>query len=71
MTGRSVNTATIDAHRYDAPNDETCGLLGEREENAPSSWNFSIDVASARERTSNEIATNGLYFSVSTPDPSK
>src|SRR5258706_5351177 len=51
-----ASTATIYAHRYDAPNDETSGLLGGREANAPSSWNFSIEVASALERTVNEIA---------------
>ena len=54
-----ASTATIYAHRYDGPNDETSGLLGGQEENAPSSWNFSIDVASAWERTLNEIATDG------------
>jgi uncharacterized protein (TIGR01777 family) len=54
-----ASTATIYAHRYDGPNDETSGLLGGREKNAPSAWNFSIDVASAWERTFNEIATDG------------
>jgi len=54
-----ASTATIYAHRYDAANDETSGLLGGGEENAPSSWNFSIDVASAWERTFNETAING------------
>ena len=54
-----ASTATIYAHRYDGPNDEISGLLGGREKNAPSSWNFSIDVASAWERTFSEIATDG------------
>jgi NAD dependent epimerase/dehydratase family enzyme len=56
---KQASTATIYAHRYDGPNDETSGLLGGREKNAPSSWNFSIDVASAWERTFNEMATDG------------
>jgi len=54
-----ASTATIYAHRYDGPNDETSGLLGGREANVPSSWNFSIEVASAWERTFNEIAADG------------
>jgi uncharacterized protein (TIGR01777 family) len=54
-----ASTATIYAHRYDGPNDETSGLLGGREANVPSSWNFSIEAASAWERTFNEMATEG------------
>ena len=53
-----ASTATIYAHRYDGPNDETSGLLAGQETNAPSSWKFSIEVASAWERTLNEIATD-------------
>ncbi len=45
-----ASTATIYAHRYDAPNDELTGILGGHEPDAPSSWNFSIDVATAWER---------------------
>lgn len=47
-------TATIYAHRYDAGNDEASGILGGLEPNAPSTWRFSIDVATAWERTVNE-----------------
>ena len=54
-----ASTATIYAHRYDGANDETSGLIGGRQENAPSSWNFSIDAASAWERTLDEMATHG------------
>ena len=43
------STATIYAHRYDAPNDETSGITGVGED-APSTWRFSIDVAQAWER---------------------
>lgn len=52
-----ASTATIYAHRYDAPNDERSGMLGGREPGAPDSWHFSIDVATAWERTFNEAAT--------------
>ncbi len=45
-----ASTATIYAHRYDAPNDERTGILGGQEPDAPSSWKFSIDVATAWER---------------------
>lgn len=40
-----ASTATIYAHRYDAPNDEDTGILGGSELNAPDTWRFSIDVA--------------------------
>ncbi|OFW05627.1 MAG: TIGR01777 family protein [Acidobacteria bacterium RIFCSPLOWO2_02_FULL_67_36] len=50
-----ASTATIYAHRYDAPNDERSGILGGDEPNAPDPWRFSIDVARAWERTFNEM----------------
>jgi uncharacterized protein len=46
-----ASTATIYAHRYDAPNDEYSGVFGGQELDAPSAWRFSIDVAHAWERT--------------------
>ncbi len=49
-----ASTATIYAHRYDAPNDEANGILGGSEPNAPDTWRFSIDVALAWERTLDE-----------------
>jgi len=49
-----ASTATIYAHRYDAPNDETSGLIGGDERDAPSAWRFSIEVARAWERAFNE-----------------
>jgi uncharacterized protein (TIGR01777 family) len=51
-----ASTATIYAHRYDAPNDEASGLTGGEEADAPSKWKFSIDVARAWERAFNEAA---------------
>jgi uncharacterized protein (TIGR01777 family) len=50
-----ASTATIYAHRYDAPNDETTGILGGSEEDAPDTWRFSIDVAKAWEQAANEV----------------
>lgn len=44
------STATIYAHRYDAPNDEASGIIGGSEPDAPAKWRFSIDVAQAWER---------------------
>jgi uncharacterized protein (TIGR01777 family) len=48
-----ASTATIYAHRYDAPNDEATGVLGGSE---PDAWRFSIDVATAWESELNESA---------------
>ncbi len=44
------STATIYAHRFDAPNDETTGIIGGNEPNAPDTWTFSIDVATSWEK---------------------
>ncbi|HEX4645307.1 MAG TPA: DUF1731 domain-containing protein, partial [Verrucomicrobiae bacterium] len=45
-----ASTATIYAHRYDAPNDEATGILGGSETHAPDTWRFSIEVATAWEQ---------------------
>lgn len=45
-----ASTATIYAHRYDAPNDERTGILGGAEPNAPDTWKFSIEVATEWEK---------------------
>jgi len=50
------STATIYAHRYDAPNDEEHGIIGGDEASAPDSWRFSIDVATSWESAADEIA---------------
>lgn len=52
-----ASTATIYAHRYDAPNDDVTGIIGGREPDAPDTWNFSIDVATAWERTTSDAHT--------------
>lgn len=43
------STATIYAHRHDAPNDELTGILGGNEPDLPDTWRFSIDVATSWE----------------------
>jgi uncharacterized protein len=50
-------TATIYAHRYDAPNDESTGIIGGSEDDAPDTWRFSIDVARAWEQSVDETET--------------
>ena len=50
-------TATIYAHRYDAPNDEATGILGGSESDAPAAWRFSIDIAKAWEQAVGEAIT--------------
>jgi len=52
-----ASTATIYAHRYDAPNDDVTGIIGGHEPDAPDTWNFSIDVATSWERVTNEAQT--------------
>ncbi|HEY8133236.1 MAG TPA: DUF1731 domain-containing protein [Thermoanaerobaculia bacterium] len=49
-----ASTATIYAHRYDAPNDEN-GILGGNEADVPETWRFSIEVARAWERAVDAI----------------
>jgi uncharacterized protein (TIGR01777 family) len=49
-----ASTATIYAHRFDAPNDERTGIIGGGEPGAPTAWRFSIDVARAWERAVDE-----------------
>jgi uncharacterized protein (TIGR01777 family) len=52
-----ASTATLYAHRYDAPNDEATGIIGGAEPNAPDTWRFSIDVVKKWERELNAAAT--------------
>jgi len=40
-----ASTATIYAHRFDAPNDDVSGVLGGAEPGLPETWRFSLDVA--------------------------
>jgi len=43
------STATIYAHRFDAPNDEISGIIGGEEPGVPALWGKSIDIAKAWE----------------------
>ncbi len=52
-----MSTATIYAHRFDAPNDEATGILGGQEAGVPAYWARSIDIAKAWERTLHEAKT--------------
>jgi uncharacterized protein len=57
-----ASTATIYAHRFDAPNDEHDGVLGGDEPGVPDTWRFSIDVARTWERTATAAATTRLVL---------
>ncbi|MCE9574525.1 MAG: DUF1731 domain-containing protein [Deltaproteobacteria bacterium] len=52
-----MSTATIYAHRFDAPNDEATGIIGGDEPDVPAYWAYSVDIAKAWERTLEEAAT--------------
>jgi len=52
-----ASTATIYAHRFDAPNEEATGIIGGGEPGAPKLWDFSIDIAKAWEREAGQAAT--------------
>ena len=52
-----ASTATLYAHRYDAPNDEATGIIGGSEPNAPDTWRFSIEVATSWERALKDSPT--------------
>lgn len=54
-----MSTATLYAHRYDAPNDERSGLIGGTEPDAPAAWRFSIEVVRAWEKALDEAETPG------------
>ncbi len=56
-TWLQMSTATIYAHRFDAPNDEATGRIGGGEPGVPAYWDYSVEIARAWERTLNEAAT--------------
>lgn len=49
-----ASTATIYAHRFDAPNDEASGIIDPADPKSPPTWRFSIEVAQAWERAALE-----------------
>jgi uncharacterized protein len=40
-----MSTATIYAHRFDAPNDEVTGIIGGEEPDVPRYWDYSVEIA--------------------------
>jgi uncharacterized protein (TIGR01777 family) len=52
-----MSTATIYAHRFDAPNDEATGRIGGDEPDAPAYWKRSIAIAKAWESAQLEAST--------------
>lgn len=52
-----ASTATLYAHRYDAPNDEATGIIGGDEAGAPETWRFSIDVVRRWEKALDDAVT--------------
>jgi len=58
----NASTATIYRHAFDRPMDEITGEIGGKEPNAPSTWAFSIDVATSWEEA---------FFSSPTPGTRK
>ncbi|MGY1400743.1 TIGR01777 family oxidoreductase [Streptomyces sp. SS10] len=54
-----MSTATIYAHRFDAANDETTGVIGGTESGVPDYWAYSVEIAKNWERAQEEAATPG------------
>lgn len=52
-----ASTATIYAHRFDAPNDDLTGILGGNEPRAPFKWRASIEIAKAWEAELDRAST--------------
>ncbi len=52
-----MSTATIYAHRFDAANDESTGIIGGDEPGVPAYWGFSVDIARRWEQTQAEGTT--------------
>jgi uncharacterized protein len=54
-----MSTATIYAHRFDAPNEEATGQIGGDEPGVPAYWKRSIDIARAWEQAQTDASTPG------------
>lgn len=52
-----MSTATIYAHRFDAPNDEAAGVVGGDEPGVPGYWAYSVAIAKNWERAQEVAAT--------------
>lgn len=51
-----MSTATIYAHRFDAPNDEVTGIIGGNEPDVPRYWEYSVRIARNWERAMDDAA---------------
>ncbi|MDT0459902.1 TIGR01777 family oxidoreductase [Streptomyces sp. DSM 41527] len=54
-----MSTATVYAHRFDAPNDEARGVVGGSEPGVPGYWAYSVEIAKAWERAQEQAETPG------------
>jgi uncharacterized protein (TIGR01777 family) len=52
-----MSTATVYAHRFDAPNDEATGVIGGTEPDVPGYWAYSVDIATGWEREQERAGT--------------
>ncbi|NGO45986.1 TIGR01777 family oxidoreductase [Streptomyces ureilyticus] len=52
-----MSTATIYAHRFDAPHDEATGVFGGTEPGVPDYWAYSVEIAKAWEREQERAET--------------
>ncbi|MFI8849915.1 TIGR01777 family oxidoreductase [Streptomyces sp. NPDC053499] len=52
-----MSTATLYAHRFDAPNDEATGVIGGDEPDVPGYWAYSVRIARNWEREQERAAT--------------
>ncbi|MFI0712413.1 TIGR01777 family oxidoreductase [Streptomyces inhibens] len=52
-----MSTATLYAHRFDAPNDEATGVLGGTEPGVPDYWAYSVEIATSWERAQEQAET--------------
>lgn len=52
-----MSTATIYAHRHDAPHDETTGVIGGTETGVPDYWEYSVRIARNWERAQQDADT--------------
>ncbi|MFE6647147.1 epimerase [Nocardioides sp. NPDC057772] len=57
QTWLQMSTATIYAHRFDAPNDEATGIIGGDEPDVPDYWEFSTRIAKSWEAEQAAAAT--------------
>ncbi|MGW3767095.1 TIGR01777 family oxidoreductase [Actinomadura verrucosospora] len=52
-----MSTATVYAHRFDAPNDEATGVIGGTEPGVPGYWAYSVRIAKEWERAQRQAET--------------